>query len=63
MVQIIVRFNNIDYALKTLKKKMQYEGVFKVMKTKRAYEKPSEARVRERAESVRRRRKLYRQFS
>ncbi|KIE05269.1 30S ribosomal protein S21 [Candidatus Jidaibacter acanthamoeba] len=58
MVQVLVRFNNVDMALKTLKKKMQREGVFKVMKMGRFYEKPSEVRVRKGQEAFRRRRKL-----
>ena len=62
MVQVLVRFNNIDQALKTLKKKMQREGVFRVMKLKRHHEKPSEAKVRRAAESLRRRRKVNRKL-
>jgi len=49
-LQIIVRDNNIDQALKALKKKMQREGIFREMKLRGAYEKPSEKRARERAE-------------
>jgi small subunit ribosomal protein S21 len=59
-VQVLVRFNNLDQALRALKKKMQREGVFRVMKMKRAFEKPSEAKVRKTAEALRRRRKLSR---
>ena len=60
LLQIIVRDNNIDQALKALKKKMQREGIFREMKLRGAYEKPSEKRARERAEAVRRYRKLQR---
>ena len=60
---IIVRDNNIDQALKVLKKKLQREGVFREMKLRGAYEKPSEKRARERAESTRRSRKLMRKRS
>jgi small subunit ribosomal protein S21 len=63
MVQVLVRFNNLDQALKALKKKMQREGIFRVMKMKRHHEKPSEAKVRKAAESLRRRRKLDRKRS
>jgi small subunit ribosomal protein S21 len=63
MVQVLVRFNNVDQALRTLKKKMQREGIFRVIKMKRHFEKPSEAKVRKAAESLRRRRKLNRKFS
>ena len=60
MVQVLVRDNNVDQALRALKKKMQREGIFREMKMRRAYEKPSERRVREAAEAVRRARKLAR---
>jgi small subunit ribosomal protein S21 len=46
--------------LRALKKKMQREGVFREMKLRRAYEKPSERKARERAEAIRRFRKLMR---
>jgi small subunit ribosomal protein S21 len=59
-VQIIVRDNNVDQALRVLKKKLQREGVFREMKLRRSYEKPSERRARESAEAVRRQRKLLR---
>lgn len=59
-VQVIVRDNNVDQALKALKKKMQREGIFREMKLRRSYEKPSERRAREKAEAVRRSRKLER---
>ena len=59
-MQVIVRDNNVDQALKALKKKMQREGIFREMKLRRAYEKPSERKARERAEAVRRARKLER---
>ncbi|ASP51966.1 30S ribosomal protein S21 [Sinorhizobium meliloti] len=59
-MQVLVRDNNIDQALRILKKKMQREGVFREMKMRSAYEKPSEKRVREKAEAVRRTRKLAR---
>lgn len=60
MVEVLVRDNNVDQALRALKKKMQREGVFREMKMRRHYEKPSERRVRESAEAVRRARKLER---
>jgi len=59
-VQILVRENNVDQALRALKKKLQREGVFREMKLRGHYEKPSEKRARERAEAVRRARKLVR---
>jgi small subunit ribosomal protein S21 len=60
LVQIIVRDNNVDQALKALKKKMQREGTFREMKRRNHFEKPSEKRAREAAEAVRRMRKLQR---
>ena len=57
---VSVRDNNVDQALRVLKKKMQREGMFREMKNRRAYEKPSERRAREMAESTRRVRKLMR---
>ena len=59
-MQVLVRDNNVDQALKALKKKMQREGVFREMKLRRNYEKPSERRAREKAEAVRRARKVAR---
>jgi small subunit ribosomal protein S21 len=59
-VQVLVRDNNVDQALKALKKKMQREGLFREMKLRNHYEKPSERRAREKAEAVRRARKLAR---
>ena len=59
-MQVTVRDNNVDQALKVLKKKMQREGVFREMKLRRSYEKPSERKARERAEAIRRARKLER---
>ncbi len=59
-LQVLVRDNNVDQALKALKKKMQREGIFREMKLRNYYEKPSERRVREKAEAVRRARKLAR---
>ena len=50
-MQVLVRDNNVDQALRVLKKKMQREGVFREMKLRRHYEKPSERRAREKAES------------
>ena len=60
LVQIFVRDNNVDQALKALKKKMQREGIFREMKLRGHYEKPSEKKAREKAEAIRRARKLAR---
>jgi len=58
VVSVQVRDNNVEQALRALKKKMQREGIFREMKLRRDYEKPSEKRKREKAEAVRRWRKL-----
>lgn len=60
MVHVVVRDNNVDQALRALKKKLQREGVLREMKRRKAYEKPSEKRAREKAEAIRRHRKLAR---
>ncbi|AGB74992.1 MULTISPECIES: 30S ribosomal protein S21 [Rhizobium] len=59
-MQVIVRDNNVEQAIRALKKKMQREGLFREMKEHRAYEKPSERRVRERAQAIARQRKAVR---
>ncbi len=59
-MQVLVRDNNVDQALRALKKKLQREGVFREMKLRNFYEKPSEKKAREKAEAVRRARKLAR---
>ena len=59
-MQIYVRDNNVEQALKVLKKRMQREGLFREMKRRRFYEKPSERAARERSEAIRRIRKLKR---
>ncbi len=58
IIEVTVRDNNIDQALRALKKKMQREGLYREMRMRRFYEKPSERRARERAEAIRRYRKL-----
>ena len=63
MVEVNVRDNNVEQALRVLKKKMQREGIFRRVKMLRHYEKPSERRVREKAEAMRRARKLARKRS
>ena len=59
-MQVLVRDNNVEQALRVLKKKLQREGVFREMKARQSFEKPSEKRVREKAEAIRRSRKLAR---
>ncbi len=57
-MQVIVRDNNVDQALRVLKKRMQREGIFREMRARKSYEKPSERRIREEKEAIRRHRKL-----
>jgi small subunit ribosomal protein S21 len=59
-MRVFVKDNDVNSALRVLKKKMQREGTFREMKRRRSYEKPSERRVREQAEAVRRHRKMLR---
>ena len=59
-MQVLVRDTQGEQALRVLKKQMQREGIFREMKLRRNYEKPSERRARERAEAIRRTRKLMR---
>ena len=59
-MQVLVRDNNVDQALRVLKKKLQREGVFREMKQRREFEKPSERRAREQGEAVRRAKKAAR---
>jgi small subunit ribosomal protein S21 len=62
-MQVLVYDNDVSKALRVLKKKMQREGIFRELKARRAYEKPSEKRIRKKAEAVRRRRKLARKMA
>ena len=55
-----VKDNNIEQALRSMKKKLQREGLFKEMKLRKHYEKPSLRKAREKEESIRRVRKLNR---
>jgi small subunit ribosomal protein S21 len=57
-LQVLVRDNNVDQALRFLKKKLQREGVFREMRLREHYEKPSVKRAREKAEGIRRVRKM-----
>ena len=62
-MRVLVRDNNVEQAIRALKKKLQREGVFREMKARRAYEKPSERRGREKAEAIRRSRKAARKLA
>ncbi|MDW5317276.1 30S ribosomal protein S21 [Rhizobium sp. PL01] len=56
-MQVLVRDNNVDQALRVLKKKLQREGVFREMRMREAYEKPSVKKARQKAEAISRQRK------
>ena len=62
-MRILVRDNNVDQALRVLKKKLQREGLFREMKARRAFEKPSEKKARQKAEAIRRSRKAARKLA
>lgn len=62
-MKVLVRENNVEQALRVLKKKLQREGLFREMKRRRAYEKPSEKKAREKGEAIRRARKLARKLA
>ncbi|MDR1365025.1 MAG: 30S ribosomal protein S21 [Holosporales bacterium] len=59
-MEVSVNDNNVDHALRILKRKMQREGVYKDMKIHCHYEKPSEKKARKRMESLRRTKKMRR---
>jgi small subunit ribosomal protein S21 len=59
-VQVLIRENNVEQGLRLLKKKLQREGLFREMKLRRNFEKPSERRKREKSEAIRRLRKVQR---
>ena len=56
-IHVTVKDNNVEQALRSLKKKMQREGLYKEMKLRKHYEKPSLRKAREKEESIRRVRK------
>lgn len=59
-MRIDVYDNNVDQAIRVLKKKMIREGMFREMKKRKFFEKPSERKRRKKAEAVRRLRKKIR---
>ena len=60
VIKIEVKDNNVDQALRILKRKLQREGFFKILKIKSNYEKPSERKKRERSENIKRAKKIER---
>ena len=59
-IEVQVRDNNVEAAIRVLKKKLLREGIFKELKLRKNYEKPSERKLREKAESIKRFKKLMR---
>ena len=60
VIKIEVKDNNVDQALRILKRKLQREGFFRILKIKSNYEKPSERKKREKQENIKRSRKIQR---
>ena len=58
VIKIEVKDNNIEQALRILKRKLQREGFFKIVKLKSTYEKPSEKKKRIKQENVKRAKKM-----
>ena len=63
VIKIEVKDNNVDQALRILKRKLQREGFFKILKIRSNYEKPSERKKREKSENIRRAKKIQRMRS
>ena len=59
-MEIKVNENNIEGALKVLKRKLQKEGLFREIKRRQSYEKPSEKEKRKRREAKKERIKALR---
>ena len=60
IIKIEVKDNNVDQALRILKRKLQREGFFRILKIKSNYEKPSERKKREKSENIKRVKKIKR---
>ena len=58
VIKIEVKDNNVDQALRILKRKLQREGFFRILKIKSNYEKPSERKKREKQENIKRSKKF-----
>jgi small subunit ribosomal protein S21 len=56
-IEVVVRDNDVEQAIKALKRKSARDGLIKQLKSKKAYEKPSDRRKRKLRESIRRIRK------
>ena len=59
-LEVVVHDGNLEKAIRVLKREMGKEGVLRMLKQKRYYEKPSEAKKRKQREAVRRNRRSVR---
>ena len=58
VIKIEVKDNNVEQALRILKRKLQRDGFFKIIKLKNNYEKPSEKKKRIKQENIKRVKKI-----
>ena len=54
MVTVVVKNGNVDRAMRTLRKKLQKEGLLKELKQRQYFEKPSAKKARKKAEGIKR---------
>ena len=54
MVTVVVKNGNVDRAMRTLKKKIQKDGLLKELKQRQYFEKPSAKKARKKAEGIKR---------
>ncbi len=53
-MQVVVKNGNVERAMRTLKKKIQKEGLLRELKQKQYFEKPSAKKARKKAEGIKR---------
>ena len=58
VIKIDVKDNNVEQALRVLKRKLQRDNFFKIIKLKNTYEKPSEKKKRIKQENIKRAKKI-----
>ena len=58
VIKIDVKDNNVEQALRILKRKLQRDNFFKIIKLKNTYEKPSEKKKRIKQENMKRAKKI-----
>ena len=57
-IKIEVKDNNVEQTLRVLKRRLQRDGFFKIVKLKNTYEKPSEKKKKIKKENIKRTKKL-----